>query len=226
MIKAVLFDLDGTLLNRDASVRQFIENQYDRYLHQLNLIPRQDYIKRFIELDQRGYVWKDNVYQQLVQEYSIEISWEVLLQDYIAHFQSNCVPFANMHKMLDDLKQRNLRLAIITNGFGQFQMDNIDALGIAHYFDGIFVSEWEQMKKPQPEIFYKALKQLSVLPEESIYVGDHPVNDIEGAQRVGMKTIWKRDPYFGSAATPYKIDDLEEITDIVDTVNESQSSLL
>lgn len=226
MIKAVIFDLDGTLLNRDTSVKQFIANQYDRFYHQLHSINRLDFLNRFIELEQRGYVWKDKVYQQLVQEFSIEISWEVLLQDYIAHFHSHCIPFAFLHEMLNELKQRNIRLAIITNGFGQFQMHNIHALGIAHYFDAILVSEWEQMKKPQPEIFYKALKQLSVQPEESIYVGDHPVNDIEGAQRVGMKTIWKRDPYFGSVTTPYIVDDLDEIISIVDTINESQSSLL
>lgn len=50
-MKAVLFDLDGTLLNRDASVHAFIENQYDRLNNGLKHIPKESYCSRFIELD-------------------------------------------------------------------------------------------------------------------------------------------------------------------------------
>lgn len=71
MIKAVLFDFDGTLLNRDASVKAFIDNQYDRLKKWIGHIPKEQYMTRFIELDKRGYVWKDTVYQQLTQEFSI-----------------------------------------------------------------------------------------------------------------------------------------------------------
>jgi FMN phosphatase YigB (HAD superfamily) len=51
MIKAVLFDLDGTLLYRDASVEQFIAIQYDRLSNELNHISKNDYTARFVELD-------------------------------------------------------------------------------------------------------------------------------------------------------------------------------
>ncbi len=68
MVKAVLFDLDGTLLDRDTSVRQFISAQYDRLTEHLSYIPKQDYTARFIELDCHGHVWKDKVYQDLVAE--------------------------------------------------------------------------------------------------------------------------------------------------------------
>lgn len=94
MIKAVLFDLDGTLLNRDESVKSFIHNQYDRYIQFMNHIPKDTYINRFIELDQRGYVWKDRVYQVLVDEFRIaNITWEDLLQDYITQFQTTSFLF-------------------------------------------------------------------------------------------------------------------------------------
>lgn len=66
MVKAVIFDLDGILLDRDASIEKFIEYQYERLRHTLSHIPKESYIARFIELDDRGYVWKDTVYQQMV----------------------------------------------------------------------------------------------------------------------------------------------------------------
>lgn len=56
MIKAVLFDLDGTLLDRDASVKWFIEEQYERLDKQLGHVLKEKYISRFIELDNHGYL--------------------------------------------------------------------------------------------------------------------------------------------------------------------------
>jgi putative hydrolase of the HAD superfamily len=212
MIKAVLFDLDGTLLDRDESVKRFIHNQYDRLNRTVGHIPREKYITRFIELDQRGYVWKDKVYQQLVSEFQItELTWEELLQDYIAEFKHHCVPFPNLITTLEKLKICNIRLGMITNGRGQFQLDNSKALGIEKYFDTILISEWEGMKKPDPEIFKRALKQLNVSPQQSLFVGDHPENDVKAAQNVGMKGIWKRDPQWNQVEADYIIEDLADL---------------
>jgi putative hydrolase of the HAD superfamily len=212
MIKAVLFDLDGTLLDRDESVKRFIHSQYDRINRVVGHIPRETYINRFIELDQRGYVWKDKVYQKLVDEYNItEMTWEELLQDYTAEFKHHCVPFPNLITTLEKLKNCNIRLGIITNGRGQFQLDNIKALGIEKYFDTILISEWEGIKKPDPEIFNRALKQLEVSANMSIFVGDHPENDVKAARNVGMKGTWKRDPQWEQVIADYIIDDLAEL---------------
>lgn len=220
MIKAVLFDLDGTLLNRDESVKMFIERQYIRLNKIVGHIPKEMYIARFIELDKRGYVWKDKVYQQLVTEFDItEITWEELLKDYISQFKDSCIPFPNLIKMLEELKRNNFLLGMITNGYGQFQMDNIKALGIERYFDVILVSEWEGIKKPDSKIFNKALEKLSVLPNESIFMGDHPENDVYGAKTVGMKGIWKKDTQWNNVNADYIVDDLGELPSIIGKIN-------
>jgi putative hydrolase of the HAD superfamily len=216
MIKAVIFDLDGTLLNRDESVKQFITHQYERLHKWLCHIPKETYITRFIELDQRGYVWKDQVYQQLVAELHIAgINWRYLLQDYIHLFKDHCAPFPNLHKMLEELHSHNISLGMITNGKGQFQMNNIKALGIKEYFDVILISEWEGIKKPDSQLFRRALKQLNVLPTESIYMGDHPENDVKASQRVGMIGIWKKDYQWNDVEADYIIDDLLELPLII-----------
>ncbi|ADU28731.1 HAD family hydrolase [Evansella cellulosilytica] len=223
MMKAVLFDLDNTLLDRDASVRSFVSHQYDRLSNYLNHIPKETYINRFIHIEQRGYVWKDIVYQQLVEEFIIrEISSDELLQDYIMEFRNHCIPFPNLNAMLDSLKESQLLLGIITNGKGKFQMDNIKALKIEDYFDLILISEWENLKKPDPRIFQRALEQLNVRAKSSFFVGDHPQNDIDGAHRVNMKTIWKRDHQWCDVHADFIIDDLIEIPAIIHKDNISQ----
>lgn len=213
MIKAAIFDLDGTLLNRDASVSAFIIDQYERLHQWLHHIPKNVYISRFIELDQRGYVWKDRVYKQLIEEFAIqELTWEELLDDYMVQFKHSCIPFPHVHTMLADLKAKGIRLGMITNGYGRFQMDNILALEIEPYFEEILVSEWEGLRKPDPEIFKLAIERLQVEPQECLFIGDHPENDVYGAQKAGMKGVWKRDPHWLDAEhADGVIDDLADL---------------
>lgn len=214
----MVLDLDGTLLNRDESLKIFIEKQYERFSQWFLHIPKDKYTKRFIELDSRGYVWKDKVYQQLIDEFGIEkITWEELLQDYLLYFKENCVPFPNLISMLEELKRNNILIGIITNGKGQFQMDNVKALGIDKYTNKILISEWEGVKKPDSEIFKAALKKLDVSARESVFVGDHPEKDIIAAKNVGMRTIWKKDNQWNNnVKSDFIIDDLEEIPHIID----------
>ncbi|MCL1696938.1 HAD family hydrolase [Lysinibacillus sp. BPa_S21] len=222
MIKAAIFDLDGTLLNRDESVKMFIGRQYDRLSKLIGHIPKEKYVTRFIELDNRGYVWKDKVYQQLVNEFDfVNLTWEELLQDYLSEFKNNCIPFPNLIRMLEELKSNNLLLGMITNGYGQFQMDNIMALGIDKYFDVILISEWEGIKKPDPRIFNKALEKLNVSANESIFMGDHPKNDVIGAKKVGMKGIWKKDFQWDNVDADYIVDDLMELPPVIENLNKS-----
>lgn len=217
MIKAILFDLDGTLLNRDESLKLFADRQYDRLFHFIGHISKDDYTTRFIHLDSRGYVWKDKVYSQLVEEFRIaKITSEELLQDYLENFKYCCVPFDNLLLMLEGLKERSMLIGMITNGYGQFQMDNIKALGIESYFQAILVSEWEGIKKPDSQIFLRATEKLGVLPSECLFIGDHPENDVQSAKNVGMMGIWKKDVQWTDVPADYEVDDLMEIAAIIE----------
>lgn len=214
-IKAVLFDLDGTLLDRDSSLLKFVADQYRRY-PQLQTVDEQLFIQRFIALDNYGYVWKDRVYQQLINELSIQhIDWELLLNDYIEHFCDHCTGFPNLLSTIARLKRQNIKLALVSNGFGQFQYNNFKALHIEHFFDEVLISEWEGIRKPDPAIFNRALTKLEVLAEEAVFVGDHPENDIQASRNVGMKAVWKRNSQHDTVAADAVIDDLEELVNFV-----------
>ncbi|MFP3813779.1 HAD hydrolase-like protein, partial [Bacillus sp. SIMBA_005] len=81
----------------------------------LSHISKEQYISRFIELDNRGYVWKDKVYQQLIDEFNISsVTCEELLQDYLKEFKNHCVGFPHIHEMLEELKNNKIALGMIT----------------------------------------------------------------------------------------------------------------
>ncbi len=96
-------------------------------------------------------------------------------------------------------------------------MDNIKVLGIENYFDAILISEWEGIKKPNPEIFKRALSKLDAAAYESMYVGDHPENDVLSSKNIGLSAVWKKDIYWGHAEADFIINDLMELLKIVES---------
>lgn len=111
------------------------------------------------------------------------------------------------------------KTGLITNGKNSIQYGKIDQLVIRNEFDLIIVSEEAGIKKPDPRIFEMALDKLLLKPEECIYIGDHPVNDIEGAAKIGMKTIWIKvnQPWNDRilAKPLYSIDHISELLELL-----------
>ncbi|MEH2051230.1 HAD family hydrolase [Nostoc sp.] len=136
-----------------------------------------------------------------------KVNWQDLLNDFEANFIHYCVSFPGVQSSLNSLKMEGYRLGLITNGRETLQKLKIRELGIEEYFEAILISEIEGVKKPDAEIFNRALKKLEVRAEQSVFVGDDPVNDILGAKNIGIKTIWKRDIYWQE---PLKVDAIVE----------------
>lgn len=104
----------------------------------------------------------------------------------------------------------------MSNGFGQFQYDNLKALGVEHLFDAILISEWEAVRKPDPAIFHRALDKLGVSAENAWFIGDHPDNDIRAGRAAGLKTVWKRSGQFEAPPeADAVIGDLTELLEVI-----------
>lgn len=217
MIEAVLFDLDGTLFDRDTSVRRLVEIQHDTFSFSLGHVPKPTFVMQFMKRDARGYVKKDEVYRELLQEFAISGLEVIELFDYfLAHYHDHCVPFPGLGEMLEQLHAQGLRLGIVTNGGEQFQMRTIQALGIGSYFFATLISDTEGIRKPDPAIFQRAVSRLGVTAAETVFVGDHPIVDIEGAQKAGLKAIWKRDDFWlEPTEADGVINDLRELPDLI-----------
>jgi putative hydrolase of the HAD superfamily len=217
MIRAVLFDLDGTLLNRETSFRNFVTSQYAKFETELRHIPREIYVPRVVALDNRGTLWKDKVYQAIVEEFSVSgLTWQELFEDFDSRITDFYVPFPHLRETLDMLKASGYLLGLISNGRGTFQMRSIKALSIEKDFGTILISETVGLRKPDPEIFWQALRNLNCEPHHSVYIGDDPVADIGGACKAGMKTAWKKNrSYTGVLETNAIFEDLAELPSIV-----------
>ena len=82
------------------------------------------------------------------------------------------------------------QLHIITNGFEEVQLLKLEKSQILHFFDKVITSESVGVKKPNPKIFNHALAITDATAERSVMIGDNLEADIEGAQQIGMRTIF------------------------------------
>ncbi|ASS75170.1 hypothetical protein CIG75_09370 [Tumebacillus algifaecis] len=219
MIQGILFDLDETLLDRTASLNRFLHEQHTRYQTHFQEIPFVTFQSRFHSLDEKGYVHKRVVYQKLLAEWQIKgLTFEELLEDYQQGFRHHVSGFDNWRAVLTELRQRSYRLGIITNGETEFQQRNMDAMMLPELVDTILISQHENLRKPDPQIFERAAERLGVAPADCLFVGDHPANDIAGARNAGMRTVWFANSFAWPDDLPradHEIDSLNELFDIL-----------
>lgn len=189
-IKAILFDLDQTLLDRTTSLKKFLNWQINFF----ELVPpdlKANFIERFLVLDANGSVWKDRVYTQLTVEFKItHYSTEILLQSYIQDFNKFCTPFDDVEHTIQTLYERDFKLGLISNGQSPFQEHNFYALGLREYFSSVIVSEAVGLRKPDPQIFYLSCEQLKIYPQEAIFIGDNWEADVQGARQAGLNALY------------------------------------
>jgi putative hydrolase of the HAD superfamily len=191
MLEAVLFDLDETLLVRRAAIVAFIGDQYDRYAAALAGIGRDRFIARFLALEDEGRTPKVAVYPALVAELGIVTpSSAELLADYQSLYPRYAMLSAGARETLAALRARGLRLGIVTNGNGTVQNGKIDATGLRPLLDIVLVSEVEGLRKPDIAFFNLALQRLGVTAARTMFVGDNPAADVDGARNAGLRAVW------------------------------------
>jgi HAD superfamily hydrolase (TIGR01549 family) len=106
--------------------------------------------------------------------------------------------FPEVPQVIADLKNRGLRLAIVSNwqhGLGYFCAE----LGLASAFDAIIASAEVGYAKPAPEIFAEAIRRLGVAPHRILHVGDTLIDDVDGGRGAGLNVmLLQRDGALGN----------------------------
>jgi putative hydrolase of the HAD superfamily len=190
-IKALIFDLDNTILDRSKTFLNFSNKLINEYFTEVTDIEQQKIIEQIVVTDQDGYKEKKQMFIELLEilPWNNKPSVEELLEFYTSEYVSSAILMEDALEILQFFKTK-YKIGLITNGKIIIQYGKLDKLNLREYFDTIVVSEEAGIKKPNKGIFEIAVKNLNLRSEDCIYIGDHPVNDIDGADKAGMKTIW------------------------------------
>lgn len=189
-IKAVLFDLDETILDRSRSLELFLTWEASEYLN-LPYAECERYIERFLELDDNGMGNKTDIYSLLWKEFGLyEHTAEDLVANYYASFQRFVCEKRHVDQAISMLKSQGYTLGVVSNGPTPFQENNLQALGLTSFFETIVISAAVDCRKPDLEIFTLACDNIGVEPSACVFVGDNPEADIRGASEAGMFTVF------------------------------------
>lgn len=191
-IAGVLFDLDGTLIDRSASIRRYARELWSEHPDGFRL-DQDDFVARFVTLDGNGYVPRPTFFEQLAQAFpSSGLTPESLESHFFGTIWESPVVMPGAVEGLRELRAAGVPVGIVTNGGTANQRRKVERSGLSELVDGCFVSEAMGVRKPEPGIFEIAARSLGIGPVQSWFVGDHPIFDICGSRALGFQTIWLR----------------------------------
>ena len=219
-IGAILFDLDGTLVDSRHDITGSVNHL--RGEHGLAALSVDD-VAAMVGLGIRALL-----------ERSLgdgrEIPIEAAVVRFRAHYREHCldrtVLYPGVRETLDRLG--SLRLAVVSNKPEEFSRKIVEGLGIADHFGTVVGGDTTPEKKPHPEPLHRALRDIGSLPREALMVGDSDV-DVNAGRRAGVRTCAVRygigNPEAIDRARPrHRIDRFAEILGLVEAASAGESA--
>lgn len=224
MIKGVVFDLDHTLFDRYATLRKVLPEMYRRLRDKIpENLSENDFIEGLIKGEkQHIYMGWDYTADKLIEQGIFKAGtkgsevWYCLF--------THCWPIAAVkypftEPTLIKLREMGLRLGVVTNGEHDSQMLKIKLLGLEKFIDEIVISGDVGVQKPNVKPFEVMSKKLEIAPQNLLYVGDNPLNDVEGSRNAGYIPVWVKtigNWYFTDIERcDYEIDTIAELPELI-----------
>ncbi len=225
MIKAVIFDLDNTLVNfmamKEAAIEAAVLAMIDAGLN----MSKEDSKNEIYEIYKEEGIEDQRVFDKFLTKALGKIDYRIHAAGIVGYRRAReaaLVLYPHVNLALIELIKRGLKLAVVSDAPRLQAWLRLSQLNLHHLFDIVITFEDTQKRKPAPEPFEKALEQLEVSADAVIMVGDWAERDIVGAKLLGMKTVFAR---YGDrfntkhSGADYEIDDVMQILDIVDSLS-------
>ncbi len=195
MIKGVVFDLDHTLFDRYATLRAVLPEMYKRLRDKIpENLSENDFIEGLIAGEKKHiyFGWAYTAERLIEQGIFLPNTtgdevWHCL---YTYCWPLAAIKFPFTEPCLKELRDMGLKLGILTNGAKELQMRKIKMLGMESFVDKILTSGEVGVDKPDPKPFEVMSEKIGISPSELLYVGDNPLNDVEGSRNAGYIPVW------------------------------------
>jgi len=190
-VKAVLFDLDNTLLDfldmKKKCVSAAVKSMRENGLK----MSEKSAFESIMKMYGRRHFEDHTIFQRFIRKHLKKIDYLLLGSAISAYRQARysvLKPYSNVPFVLGFLKKRGIRLGVVSDAPKLKAWIRLCSTNLQGYFDFVITLGDTKAKKPSPAPFKRAVKELKLKPDEIIFVGDNPARDILGAKRAGMKT--------------------------------------
>ena len=225
MIKAIIFDLDNTLLDfmkmKKIAITAAVEGMVEAGL---NVVPSEAYTK-IVDLYESGGWENQEILNDFLKKISGKVDYKFLAAGIVAYRRARDAAltlYPGVQKTLIKLSKMGLKLAIVSDAPRREAWLRICYLNLHNFFDLVLTFDDIGERKPSPKGFEMALNTFNLSPREVLMVGDWPERDVEGAKRLGIKTIFaKYGDTFGTveSGADWEAEDIFEIVNIVNSLN-------
>jgi len=218
MIKAVLFDLDNTLIDFMKMKKSCIKAATTAMIDSGLKMSEEEIEKKLFQLYEKYGIEYEKIFQKFLKTINGKVDYKILANGIVAYRKVRTgylEPYPGAENTLKTLKQKGLKLGIISDAPKIQAWIRLASMKIDKYFDIVICTG--KNKKPDSLPFKKALKQLRIRPEEALMVGDWPERDILGARKVGMKTCFAKYGYIGTYTKTDADFEIGKIEDLVKT---------
>lgn len=211
MIKCVLFDLDGTLIQTTEIIIETFKVTFQKYFPHIQLSD-DDYTNMLGQtlFTTFGYYTSNqdeiNEVVQFYRTYSDDI------------IEQGLKSYPGAVEIMTFLKKKNVKIGVVTSKMRHVATHHLKLTGLVDFIDRLVGYEDVTEHKPSPEPILKALQLFGTKPQSTIYIGDHE-NDIISAKKAGILTCAvtysQRLKEMLSYNPDYAIDELMHIKDII-----------
>jgi phosphoglycolate phosphatase len=196
LFQAVLFDLDGTLLD---TAPDFLTATNQLLAKRALPLLAEDSIRQLVSQGSAGIIRK--VFNMDETHQNFEPTRQELLSFYRDCLADKTHPFLGISELLLALKNHDIPWGIVTNKPELYTLAILDQLSLPTIPGTIICPDHVTKTKPDPESIFLACTQLGVKPKDTVYIGDH-LRDIEAGLRAGTTTIAAGYGYIGKDEDP------------------------
>jgi putative hydrolase of the HAD superfamily len=225
MIKAVIFDLDNTLLDFKKMKEQGVKAAIGAMIEAgLDYDEDKAYADIFHIYHDKGWEYR-LIFDDFLINTIGKIDNKLLAAAIVAYRrakEATLLVYPNVRRTLVHLIKHGIKIAVVSDAPSREAWMRIYYLNLHHVFDLVQTFDESKVHKPSPIPFKMALEKLKIKPEEALMIGDWPERDLVGASQVGIKTIFAR---YGDTSdikhsgADWEVDDIFEIVNIVDGLN-------
>ena len=221
LIKAVIFDLDNTLLDfmkmKDAAIRSAVDAMAEAGL----AVEKKEAVRAIKEIyNAKGYEYQE-VFDDYLRGQSGRVNYKYLASAIVAYRrakEASLMLYPRVNVTLMTLAKMGLKLGVVSDAPSREAWMRLCYLNLHHLFDAVVTFNDTGVHKPAPEPFERICNLLDIRPDEALMVGDWPEKDMVGAKQVGMTTAFAR---YGDtlevveSGADYDLSDIYQLVNIV-----------
>jgi HAD superfamily hydrolase (TIGR02253 family) len=225
LIKAIIFDLDNTLVDFMVMKDRAIEGAALAMIDAGLKMSKKDAVAKIYEIYEEEGIEDQRVFDKFLTRELGTIVYRIHAAGIIGYRRAReaaLVLYPHVQLVLMELMKRGIKLAVLSDAPRLQAWLRLCQLNLHNIFDIVITFEDTNKRKPAPEPFRLALQKLQVEPEQAIMVGDWAERDIYGAKLLRMRTVFARyGDRFGTenSGADFEVEDIIHLLDIVDQLS-------